>query len=238
MKVLPAIDIKNGKCVRLQKGNFANITVYDESPLDQARFFKDNGFDFIHIIDLDGALKGERINIKIIDQIIDMDIKVQIGGGLRTISDIKNLFDLGVERVILGTAAVENNNFLLEVLSKFDKKNLTMALDFRVKNNLPCLATKGWTSQTNINLCEFIKNYDITNVLATDIDKDGLMSGTNLEIYNNIKKISPNINIIGSGGIASINHVNALDDIGISECVIGKAIYENKISIKELSDVN
>ena len=107
MKVIPAIDIKNGKCVRLKKGNFSDITIYSESPLEQARLFKDNGFDFIHVIDLDGAKKGERINNRIIDQIINLDIKIQIGGGIRTISEIKNLFSLGVYRVILGTAVVE-----------------------------------------------------------------------------------------------------------------------------------
>ena len=120
MKVIPAIDIKNGKCVRLKKGNFSDITIYSGSPLEQARLFKDNGFDFIHVIDLDGAKKGERINNRIIDQIINLDIKIQIGGGIRTISEIKNLFNLGVYRVILGTAVIENTNFLFEVFSEFN----------------------------------------------------------------------------------------------------------------------
>ena len=238
MKILPAIDIKNGQCVRLQKGNFNKIDIYSGSPLDQAKLFKENGFNFIHIVDLDGALRGKRINTKIINQIIDMDIKVQIGGGIRTILDIKNLLNLGVERVILGTAIVENNEFLLEVLSKFDNHRITFALDFRIEKNIPFIATNGWTNQTSINLCEFIKIHNFVNVLATDIDKDGLLSGPNLDIYNDIKNISSNVNIIGSGGITSMDDINDLKKIGIRECVIGKAIYEEKISMKELSSVN
>ena len=238
MKILPAIDIKDGQCVRLQKGNFDKIDVYSDSPLDQAKLFKENGFNFIHIIDLDGALEGKRINTKIINQIVDMDIKLQIGGGIRTILDIKNLLNLGVERVILGTAIVENNEFLLEVLSKFDNNRITFALDFRIEKNIPLIATNGWTSQTSINLCEFIKIHNFVNVLATDIDKDGLLSGPNLDIYNDIKNISSSVNIIGSGGITSMDDINDLKKIGIRECVIGKAIYEKKLSMKELSSVN
>lgn len=238
MKVIPAIDIKNGKCVRLKKGNFSDITIYSESPLEQARLFKDNGFDFIHVIDLDGAKKGERINNRIIDQIINLDIKIQIGGGIRTISEIKNLFNLGVYRVILGTAVIENTNFLFEVFSEFNNKNFTIALDFRIENNTPFLATRGWLNQTNINLYDFIKSNDIINMLATDINKDGLMSGPNLEIYSEIKKTSPKINIIGSGGISSIDDIYDLKEISVDECVVGKAIYDKKITLRELSNVN
>ena len=238
MKVIPAIDIKNGKCVRLKKGNFTDITIYNEKPLDQAKLFKDHGFDFIHVVDLDGAQEGKRINNKVIDQIINLDISIQIGGGIRTITEIENLFDLGVHRVILGTAVIENTNFLLEVFSEFNNKNFTLALDFRIENDIPYLATRGWMNQTNINLYEFIKDYDIVNILATDINKDGLMNGPNLEIYNDIKKTSPKINIIGSGGVSSIGDIYELKKISIDECVVGKAIYEKKITLEELSNVN
>ena len=238
MKIIPAIDIKNGKCVRLKKGNFTDISIYNEKPLDQAKLFKDHGFDFIHVVDLDGAQEGKRINNKLIDQIINLDISIQIGGGIRTISEIENLFDLGVHRVILGTAVIENTNFLLEVFSEFNNKNFTLALDFRIENDIPYLATRGWMNQTNINLYEFIKDYDIVNILATDINKDGLMNGPNLEIYNDIKKTSPKINIIGSGGVSSIGDIYELKKISIDECVVGKAIYEKKITLEELSNVN
>ena len=238
MRVLPAIDIKNGNCVRLKEGNFKNIKVYSDSPIEQANHFKDNGFDFIHIVDLDGALNGKRVNIKIIDEIINLGINVQIGGGIRSISDIKNLIDMGVQRVIVSTAAIEHDNFLSEVLSKINEKNITLALDFRVINGIPFLASKGWTFQTKINLYEFIKNNMIENILATDINKDGLLSGPNLKIYKEMTKLFPDLNIIGSGGISSLEDIDSLSKININECVVGKAIYENKISLEELFNVD
>ena len=238
MKVLPAIDIKNGNCVRLKKGNFKNVKVYSDSPIEQANHFKNNGFDFIHIVDLDGALNGKRVNIKIIDEIINLGINVQLGGGIRSISDIKNLIDIGVQRVIISTAAIENDNFLSEVLNKINEKNITLALDFRVINGIPFLASKGWTFQTKINLYEFIKNNMIENILATDINKDGLLSGPNLKIYKEMKKLFPDLNIIGSGGISSLEDIDSLSKININECVVGKAIYENKISLEELFNVD
>ena len=238
MKVLPAIDIKNGNCVRLKKGNFKNVKVYSDSPIEQANHFKNNGFDFIHIVDLDGALNGKRVNIKIIDEIINLGINVQLGGGIRSISDIKNLIDIGVQRVIVSTAAIENDNFLSEVLNKINEKNITLALDFRVINGIPFLASKGWTFQTKINLYEFIKNNMIENILATDINKDGLLSGPNLKIYKEMKKLFPDLNIIGSGGISSLEDIDSLSKININECVVGKGIYENKISLEELFNVD
>tara|TARA_A100000164_G_scaffold242701_1_gene215780 strand:- start:172 stop:888 length:717 start_codon:yes stop_codon:yes gene_type:complete len=238
MKILPAIDIKNGNCVRLKKGNFKNVKVYSDSPIEQANHFKNNGFDFIHIVDLDGALNGKRVNIKIIDEIINLGINVQLGGGIRSISDIKNLIDIGVQRVIVSTAAIENDNFLSEVLNKINEKNITLALDFRVINGIPFLASKGWTFQTKINLYEFIKNNMIENILATDINKDGLLSGPNLKIYKEMKKLFPDLNIIGSGGISSLEDIDSLSKININECVVGKAIYENKISLEELFNVD
>tara|TARA_B100000886_G_scaffold36677_1_gene22830 strand:+ start:180 stop:896 length:717 start_codon:yes stop_codon:yes gene_type:complete len=238
MRVLPAIDIKNGNCVRLKKGNFKNVKVYSDSPIEQANHFKNNGFDFIHIVDLDGALNGKRVNIKIIDEIINLGINVQLGGGIRSISDIKNLIDIGVQRVIVSTAAIENDNFLSEVLNKINEKNITLALDFRVINGIPFLASKGWTFQTKINLYEFIKNNMIENILATDINKDGLLSGPNLKIYKEMKKLFPDLNIIGSGGISSLEDIDSLSKININECVVGKAIYENKISLEELFNVD
>ena len=143
MNILPAIDIKNGSCVRLKKGNFNKIKIYNSSPLDQAKLFKDHGFDFIHIVDLDGALRGRRENQKIINQIVNLNIKVQLGGGIRLLSDVEELIDNGVERVILSTAVIENKSFMNDVLSRFDQKNITLALDFRIYDEIPYVATKG-----------------------------------------------------------------------------------------------
>ena len=238
MIILPAIDIKNGSCVRLKKGNFNKIKIYNTSPLDQAKLFKDHGFDFIHIVDLDGALRGKRENNKTINKIINLDIKVQLGGGIRLLSDVEELIDIGVERVILSTAAVENESFVNDVLSKFDQKYITLALDFRIYDEIPYIATKGWMNQTKINLYDYIQKNEIKNVLATDINKDGLLTGPNIEIYKKIKELNPDKNLIGSGGISKISDLNDLAEININECIVGKAIYENKISMKELANVN
>jgi phosphoribosylformimino-5-aminoimidazole carboxamide ribotide isomerase len=238
MNILPAIDIKNGSCVRLKKGNFNEIKIYNSSPLDQAKLFKDHGFDFIHIVDLDGALRGKRENNKIINQIINLNIKVQLGGGIRLLSDVEELIDNGVERVILSTAVIENKSFMNDVLSKFDQKNITLALDFRIYDEIPYIATKGWINQTKINLYDFIQKNEIKNILATDINKDGLLIGPNLKIYKKIKELNPVKNLIGSGGISKISDVHDLAKIDVNECVVGKAIYENKISMKELANVN
>ena len=238
MNILPAIDIKNGSCVRLKKGNFNKIKIYNSSPLDQAKLFKDHGFDFIHIVDLDGALRGRRENQKIINQIVNLNIKVQLGGGIRLLSDVEELIDNGVERIILSTAVIENKSFMNDVLSRFDQKNITLALDFRIYDEIPYLATKGWINQTKINLYDFIQKYEIKNVLATDINKDGLLVGPNLKIYKKIKELNPDKNLIGSGGISKISDVANLAKIDVNECVVGKAIYENKISMKELANVN
>ena len=238
MNILPAIDIKNGSCVRLEKGNFNKIKIYNSSPLDQAKLFKDHGFDFIHIVDLDGALRGRRENQKIINQIVNLNIKVQLGGGIRLLSDVEELIDNGVERVILSTAVIENKSFMNDVLSRFDQKNITLALDFRIYDEIPYVATKGWINQTKINLYDFIQKNEIKNVLATDINKDGLLVGPNLKIYKKIKELNPDKNLIGSGGISKISDVANLAKIDVNECVVGKAIYENKISMKELANVN
>ena len=238
MNILPAIDIKNGSCVRLKKGNFNKIKIYNSSPLDQAKLFKDHGFDFIHIVDLDGALRGRRENQKIINQIVNLNIKVQLGGGIRLLSDVEELIDNGVERIILSTAVIENKSFMNDVLSRFDQKNITLALDFRIYDEIPYVATKGWINQTKINLYDFIQKYEIKNVLATDINKDGLLVGPNLKIYKKIKELNPDKNLIGSGGISKISDVANLAKIDVNECVVGKAIYENKISMKELANVN
>ena len=238
MNILPAIDIKNGSCVRLKKGNFNKIKIYNSSPLDQAKLFKDHGFDFIHIVDLDGALRGRRENQKIINQIVNLNIKVQLGGGIRLLSDVEELIDNGVERIILSTAVIENKSFMNDVLSRFDQKNITLALDFRIYDEIPYVATKGWINQTKINLYDFIQKNEIKNVLATDINKDGLLVGPNLKIYKKIKELNPDKNLIGSGGISKISDVANLAKIDVNECVVGKAIYENKLSMKELANVN
>ena len=239
MKVIPAIDIKNGKCVRLMQGDFSKSTIYEISPLNQAKIFENAGFNLLHIVDLDGAANGLQSNISIIDSIIkSTEMNIQLGGGIRSIDGINLLLDKGIERVVLGTKIIEDKNFLSKVLTRFNQKNIVFALDFRISNSIPFLLSRGWQKQTKINLFDFIKQYEIQNILATDITLDGVLKGPNTSVYKKIRNQAPNSNLIGSGGISSIGDINQLSKINVQECVVGKAIYEKKINLKDLKNVN
>jgi len=239
MKVIPAIDIKNGKCVRLMQGDFSKSTIYEISPLKQAKIFEKAGFNLLHIVDLDGAANGLQSNISIIDSIIkSTEMNIQLGGGIRSIDGINLLLDKGIERVVLGTKIIEDKNFLSKVLTRFNQKNIVFALDFRISNSIPFLLSRGWQKQTKINLFDFIKQYEVQNILATDITLDGVLKGPNTSVYKKIRNQAPNSNLIGSGGISSIGDINQLSKINVKECVVGKAIYEKKINLKDLKNVN
>jgi len=239
MKVIPAIDIKNGKCVRLMQGDFSKSTIYEISPLNQAKIFENAGFNLLHIVDLDGAANGLQSNISIIDSIIkSTEMNIQLGGGIRSIDGINLLLDKGIERVVLGTKIIEDKNFLSKVLTRFNQKNIVFALDFRISNSIPFLLSRGWQKQTKINLFDFIKQYKVQNILATDITLDGVLKGPNVSVYKEIRNQAPNSNLIGSGGISSIGDINQLSKINVKECVVGKAIYEKKINLKDLKNVN
>jgi phosphoribosylformimino-5-aminoimidazole carboxamide ribotide isomerase len=236
MIILPAIDIKDGKCVRLIKGDFEKSTEYKKSPLDQSIEFSDLGFKNIHIIDLDGALEGRLINKNIIEKIIKKNnLKIQVGGGIRTLKNIEEWINIGVDKVIIGTAAVDNINFLQEACSLF-KNRIALALDVRSK----LIALSGWKKQTNISAIDFahkIRNFGVSRIIYTDINKDGTKKGPNInDTVNFAKKI--NISTIVSGGIASISdiiNIKKLNSLKIEGVIVGKAIYDKSINLKELS---
>ena len=238
MIIFPAIDIKGGKCVRLLKGNFNKVTKYKKSPLDQAAEFFNLGFRNIHIIDLDGALEKDIINENIIKKISKIDkIKVQVGGGVRSLDHVKKLIDFGVDKVIVGTAAVENIEFLKIACNKFNNK---IALSIDVRNGY--IALSGWKKQTDILATDFVKKLEhmnISRIIYTDINKDGTKTGPNLKEtldFSNLTKIPTVI----SGGISSIKDVTNIkkNNFGnIEGIIIGKAIYDGNIDIKELSKI-
>lgn len=236
MIILPAIDIKNGKCVRLVRGNFNKSTEYKKSPLEQSVEFSDLGFKNIHLIDLDGALEGKSINKNIIEKIIKKNnLKVQVGGGIRTLKNIKEWINIGVDKVIIGTAAVDNISFLQEACSLF-KNRIALALDVRLK----LIALSGWKKQTNISAIDFaekIKSFGVSRIIYTDINKDGTKTGPNIdETIDFSKKI--NISTIVSGGISSISDIvkiKKLNSSKIEGVIVGKAIYDKSINLKELS---
>jgi len=236
MIILPAIDIKDGKCVRLIKGDFDKSTEYKKSPLDQSIEFSDLGFKNMHIIDLDGALEGKLINKNIIEKIIKKNnLKIQVGGGIRTLKNIEEWINIGVDKVIIGTAAVDNINFLQEACSLF-KNRIALALDVRSK----LIALSGWKKQTNISAIDFahkIINFGVSRIIYTDINKDGTKKGPNIDdTVDFAKKI--NISTIVSGGISSISdiiNIKKLNSSKIEGVIVGKAIYDKSINLKELS---
>ena len=236
MIILPAIDIKDGKCVRLVRGNFNKSTEYKKSPLEQSIEFSDLGFKNMHLIDLDGALEGKSINKNIIEKIIKKNnLKVQVGGGIRTLKNIKEWINIGVDKVIIGTAAVDNISFLQEACSLF-KNRIALALDVRLK----LIALSGWKKQTNISAIDFaekIKSFGVSRIIYTDINKDGTKTGPNIEeTIDFSKKI--NISTIVSGGISSISDIvkiKKLNSSKIEGVIVGKAIYDKSINLQELS---
>jgi len=238
MKIFPAIDLKNGKCVRLTKGDFKSEKIYNEDPIDQAEKFSNAGFKYLHIIDLDGALEGNLVNHKIVKEIVKkFNFKVEIGGGIRSEDSVAKLLDIGSDKIILGTAAIKDKSFLETCCKKYSG-NIALSLDAR-KNDI---ATSGWKDQTKINIFDFlniVKDYGISRLIYTDIDKDGTNSGPN---FANSYKIAEKFNmpVLISGGISSMIDINKIisDNKKIEGIIVGKAIYENRINLDELSKVN
>jgi len=238
MIIFPAIDIKDGKCVRLFKGDFDKITYYKNSPIDQATKFFQNGFKNIHIVDLDGALYGKPVNSIIVKEIIKKaKLKIQIGGGIRTIDDINDWVKMGVDKVVIGTAAVEDTDLLKTACNKF-KNKIAVALD--VKNDL--IAVSGWKKGTNISVVEFIKkiqNFGVSRIIYTDINKDGTKKGPNIK--DSIKLSSKaKIPMVISGGISSIEDIKkikSLNNSNIEGVIVGKAIYDGDIKISDLAEL-
>ena len=236
MKIFPAIDIKDKKCVRLLKGNFDNKTEYKTSPIDQAGIYKDHGFKNLHIVDLDGALTGKTVNLDIIQEIAGKyDLKIEIGGGIRTTDSIKKYIDVGVEKVILGSAAIKNKEFLKEACVKF-KNKIALGLDAKKGN----LSASGWKEDLNIKTLDFlkdVKDYGVSRLIYTDIDRDGTKRSPNFEETIKVADAS-NCPVIISGGVSSINDIKKAKELSkknIEGIIIGKAIYDGDIKLEELA---
>jgi len=236
MKIFPAIDIKDKKCVRLIKGDFNSKTEYKVSPLEQARKYKEHGFKHLHIVDLDGALTGQTINLNLIQEIVvQYDLKVEVGGGVRTLSSIKKYVDVGVEKIILGSAAIKNKEFLKEACLKF-KNKIALGLDSKDGN----LSVAGWKENLNIKALDFLKDvngYGISRLIYTDINRDGTKESPNFEETIKIAEGS-NCPVIISGGVSSMKDVRKakeLNNKNIEGIIIGKAIYDGDIKLDELA---
>ena len=236
MKIFPAIDIKDKKCVRLVKGDFDNKTEYKMSPVEQAGKYKEHGFKNLHIVDLDGALTGETVNLVIIQEIVSkFDLKIEIGGGVRNFESIQKYIDVGVEKVILGSAAIKDKNFLKEACQKFPNK---IALGLDAKDGY--LSVSGWKENSNQLTLDYLRevnDFGATRLIYTDINRDGMKQSPNFEETEKIAKIS-NCPVIISGGVYSINDIKKakeLNNKNIEGIIVGKAIYDGDIQLNELA---
>jgi len=235
MKIFPAIDIKDGKCVRLVKGDFANKTEYDISPVDQARKYKDYGFKNLHIVDLDGALTGKTMSLNLIRQIIsNYNLKIEIGGGIRNFESIKKYIDVGVEMVILGSAAIKDKNFLKEACLRFPNK-IALGLDARDG----FLSISGWKENSNQLTLEYlseVNEFGFSRLIYTDINRDGMKQGPNFVETKSVANIA-SCPVIISGGVSSIEDIKKAKILGnenIEGIIVGKAIYDGDIKLDEL----
>lgn len=234
MLVIPAIDIIDGKIVRLKKGDYKSPVFYDSDLLNLVKNYKSNGFELIHIVDLNASRDGKMSLFKLLEELIKKtEIRIQFGGGIREISQIENLLNIGVQRIILGSLTVHNKLLFEEMTRNYALQSLVVSIDVLNEN----VMVKGWTENSNINIYDHFKygiDLGIRNFLCTDINKDGMLQGSSISLYENILRKFPDINLIASGGVASISDLEQLQSIGIPEVVVGKALYENRIKLEEL----
>lgn len=235
MHIFPAIDLYDGKAVRLLKGDYQKMTVYSENPLEIAKDFENSGAEFLHIVDLEGAKTGETPNINTIEKIVKNTLLfTEVGGGIRTLETVRKYADIGVKRVILGTAAVNDEEFLLSAVKKYGEK---IAVGIDIKDGF--VAIKGWTDlskYTPFEFCEKMQNIGVKNIICTDVSKDGAMQGTNLDLYKEMSERF-DLNITASGGVSGIDDIKRLKGLGIYGAIIGKAYYTKAISLSRAIEV-
>lgn len=232
MKVLPAIDIKDGCCVRLLQGEFNKKQVYSKNPLEVALKWQGEGCDFLHVVDLDGAKNTSLVNKTIIKDLCKkLNIPIQIGGGIRSEERVKELLDLGVSRVIVSTLAIENQDLLKGLISKYDDK-IVVSVD--AKENK--VAIKGWREVCDIDsieLCKGLEELGIKTIVYTDVSKDGMLSGPNLNVYEELKR-NTKLNIIAAGGVSTYEDLKILNEIGVYGAIIGNALYKGNINLRKV----
>lgn len=240
MRIIPAIDIIDGKCVRLTRGDYDTKKIYNENPLEVAKTFEDAGIQYLHLVDLDGAKAQHIVNYKVLESITSKtNLKVDFGGGLKTNEDLHIAFNSGAQQITGGSIAVKNMDMFESWIVKYGSQKIILGADCKDQK----IAISGWKESSNLEVISFIKDYQKKNiqyVICTDIAKDGMLEGPSIELYRNIIQICSNssnaqsIKLIASGGITSVDDLEQLQEIGCEGAIIGKAIYENRISIKEL----
>lgn len=235
MKIIPAIDIIDGKCVRLSKGNYNSQIIYNQNPLEVAKTYEDHGIEFLHLVDLDGAKSNHIINYSILEIIASKtNLKIDFGGGIKTENDVNLAFNCGANQVTCGSIAVKQPEIFCEWILNYGSEKIILGADVRGKY----VATDGWINTSNQSIFDFInfyKNKGIETVTCTDISKDGMLEGPSFKLYSKIID-AYNINLVASGGVSEYDDILKLDDMGCYGIIIGKAIYENKISLKQLEN--
>lgn len=233
MQVIPAIDLLNGKCVRLHKGAYDEATVYQKSPLEQAREFQEAGFAHIHVVDLNGAKEGRFVNLPHIRQMIEkLNLSVQTGGGIRTFDDVEQLLNAGLQKVICSSMAIQNENDWIRALHTYPE-HMILGMDLRDGK----IAYSGWLETAEKDAFTFLSKmagHGLQEVLCTDISRDGTLSGPNVELYREIKKNFPDLKVIASGGVANAQDLNRLKAVNTDAVVVGKAYYEGHLSLDEM----
>jgi len=246
MRIIPAIDIIEGKCVRLTKGDYSTKKVYNENPLEIAKQFEDAGIEYLHVVDLDGAKASQIINYKVLEEIaLKTNLKIDFGGGLKSDKDLEIAFNSGANQITGGSIAVKNRLIFENWIAKYGADKIILGADFYPDNSGGKIATNGWQEESNLELIPFVKEYQqkgIQYIICTDISKDGMLQGPSFDTYVTMLKecqIEPfetSLKLVASGGISTFEEIPKLATIGCEGVIIGKAIYENKISLKQLED--
>ena len=233
MRIIPAIDIIDGKCVRLSQGDYNTKKIYNEHPLEVAKEFEDYGIQYLHLVDLDGAKSSQIINYKTLEQITNKtNLKVDFGGGIKSNDDIRIAFECGANQITGGSIAVQNPTLFNEWISQYGKEKIILGADAKDRK----IATHGWLETSELDVIDFINEYQaqgIEYVICTDISKDGMLQGTSNELYKEIL-INTNIKLIASGGVSSIDDLIKVKELGCEGAILGKAIYEGRIELKEV----
>ncbi len=234
MQIIPAIDIIDGKCVRLTQGDYAQKTIYNENPLEVALEFESIGITRLHLVDLDGAKLGKVVNYKVLEKIASKTkLSIDFGGGIKTDDDIETVFNYGADLATVGSIAVKNKELFFSWLKKYGAEKIFLGAD--VKNEK--IAVGGWLETTNVSIYNFIEenlNNGVKYVFCTDISKDGLLQGPSIDLYKNILSKFPSLNLTASGGVSKLDDLVELKNIGCSSAIVGKAIYEGRITMNEL----
>jgi phosphoribosylformimino-5-aminoimidazole carboxamide ribotide isomerase len=238
LRIIPAIDIIDGKCVRLTKGDYNTKKIYNENPLEVAKEFEAAGIEFLHVVDLDGAKASQIINYKVLEQIASKtSLKIDFGGGLKSNKDLEIAFNSGAHQITGGSIAVKNSAIFESWIEKYGAQKIILGADFYPDSAGGKIATNGWQEESTLELIPFIKGYQdkgIQYVICTDISKDGMLQGPSFEVYKKIISEVKNVKLIASGGISTFDELPRLAENGCEGVIIGKAIYEKKISLKQL----